>query len=553
MAVRKTEPTRSIDDARAPVDALNSAAPNPATEQATRARRQQTRAQAHDTMIWALSLYLMRVGIALMASFEAIYFILNGYVSPPLPPVTAALHAAALGISVLVLAATTRKWFAHYWRLLCFASILAIYGLTLAICLLSGDTEPLFISVALSLVGAAALMPWPMRWQTGLTAAALGAAPADSQAVYRWLGALVAVVLGHFILAMREWYQAELAGRLENLRQSHQDLTDALARSETIMAERELAERRLREGEATLRKIFDAAPDDIAIVRVSDGATLEVNREFLKTGYTREEVLGVSARSLGRWADPHRRREIVRELREQCNVRNVEHVLSAQDGRLVPSLISATLVELDGVQCVIAMSRDITELKKIQHELSGAHEALSSEVRELEASQSLLRAEIAERALAQQRLAESEATLRKVYETSLDSIAINRASDGRFVAVNDEFARTIGYSREELLASTGAQIKAFANRVRMREMLERLRTDGFVRNFEIEFRARDGRFIPHLFSGTVVNVAGEPCVIAIIRDISPLKQTEDELRAAQQKLSAQVSKLDVSNRRLTNK
>jgi len=97
MAVRKTEPTRSIDDARAPVDALNSAAPKPATEQATRARRQQTRAQAHDTMIWALSLYLMRVGIALMASFEAIYFILNGYVSPPLTPVTAALHAAALG------------------------------------------------------------------------------------------------------------------------------------------------------------------------------------------------------------------------------------------------------------------------------------------------------------------------------------------------------------------------------------------------------------------------------------------------------------------------
>jgi two-component system sensor histidine kinase/response regulator len=560
MAVRKTEPTRSIDDARAPVDALNSAAPKPATEQATRARRQQTRAQAHDTMIWALSLYLMRVGIALMASFEAIYFILNGYVSPPLTPVTAALHAAALGISVLVLAATTRKWFAHYWRLLCFASILAIYGLTLAICLLSGDTEPLFISVALSLVGAAALMPWPMRWQTGLTAAALGAmgvsalgaAPADSQAVYRWLGALVAVVLGHFILAMREWYQAELAGRLENLRQSHQDLTDALARSETIMAERELAERRLHEGEATLRKIFDAAPDDIAIVRVSDGATLEVNREFLKTGYTREEVLGVSARSLGRWADPQRRREIVRELRQHGTVRNFEADLRAKDGRLVPSLISATLVELDGVQCVIAMSRDITELKKIQHELTGAHEALSSEVRELEASQSLLRDEIAERALAQQRLAESEATLRKVYETSLDSIAINRASDGRFVAVNDEFVRTIGYSREELLASTGAQIKAFANRVRMREMLERLRTDGFVRNFEIEFRARDGRFIPHLFSGTVVNVAGEPCVIAIIRDISPLKQTEDELRAAQQKLSAQVRELEASERKLTN-
>src|ERR1700730_827606 len=250
MAVRKTEPTRSIDDARAPVDALNSAAPNPGTEQAPRARRQQTRAQAHDTMIWALSLYLMRVGIALMGSFEAIYFILDGYVHPPLTPVTTALHAAALGIGVLLLAATTRKWFARYWRPFCFGSILAVYGLTLALRLLSGNTEPLFITVALGLVGAAALMPWSILWQAGLSAAALVAvgvpalvrAPVDSQIVYRWLGVLVAVVLGHFILAMREWYQAELAGRLEKLSQSHQDLTDALARSETIMAERELAE-----------------------------------------------------------------------------------------------------------------------------------------------------------------------------------------------------------------------------------------------------------------------------------------------------------------------
>jgi PAS domain S-box-containing protein len=560
MAVRKTESTRSTVDARTSADALISAAPNPTIEQAARVRQRQTQAQGPDTMLWALSLYLMRVGIALMASFEAVYFILDGYLPPPLTRATIALHAAAVSISLLLLGATTRKWFARYWRPFCFGSILAVYGLTLALRLLSGDTEPLFITVALSLVGAAALMPWSMLWQAGLSVGAAGAmgvsalvrAPADSQIVYRWLGVLVAVVLGHFILAMREWYQAELAGRLENLRQSHQDLTDALARSETIMAERELAERRLREGEATLRKIFDAVPDNISIVRMSDGATLEVNREFLKTGYTREEVLGASAHSLGLWADPQRRREMVRELREHGTVRNFETELRAKDGRLVPSLLSATLVELGGVQCVISMGRDITELKKIQHELTAAHEALSAQVRELEASQSLLRAEIAERTLAQERLVESEATLRKVYETSLDSIAINRASDGRFVAVNDEFVRIIGYSREELLASTAAQIKAFANRVRMREMLERLRTDGFVRNFEIEFRTRDGRLIPHLFSGTVVNVAGEPCVIAIIRDISPLKQTEDELRAAQHKLSAQVRELEASQRKLTN-
>ena len=37
-------------------------------------------------------------------------------------------------------------------------------------------------------------------------------------------------------------------------------------------------------------------------------------------------------------------------------------------------------------------------------------------------------------------------------------------------------------------------------------MIERLRIDGFVRNFEIELRTRDGRLIPHLYSATVVDV-----------------------------------------------
>ena len=180
------------------------------------------------------------------------------------------------------------------------------------------------------------------------------------ETLYRWVGVLIAAALGHFILLMRERYRAELAGWMDSLRTSHQELADALAQSAKIMAERELAERRLREGEVMLRKVFDAAPDNIAITRMSDGATLEVNREFLKTGYTREEVLGVSAARLGRWSRPQLR-ELVRELRSQGTVRNFETELRNKDGRLVPSLVSATMVEL-GRRAVRDLDRRATSL-----------------------------------------------------------------------------------------------------------------------------------------------------------------------------------------------
>ena len=540
MAVRKPEPADSIGDTRASADVLVAAPPLPALEQTARKRGRTTELFDSETRIWDFNLRLMRAGAALLVAFEGIYFI-AAYVSPKLTLTALVLHAATIAITALVLALSMTNWFERKWQLVCFVNLLAIYGLTLGLRILTGETEPLFITVVLTMIGAGALLRWSARWQAALSVIALVTivtptlmrSSVGPESTYRWLGVMIAAALGHFILATRDRHQTELAGWMDSLRESHQELADALARSAAIMAERELAERRLREGEEMLHKVFDAAPDNIVITRMSDGATLEVNREFLKTGYTREEVLGVSAAKLGRW--PRDQLQLLMgELRARGTVRDFETELRNKDGRLVPSLVAATLVELGGEQCVISMVRDISELKRTERELRAVREALSAEVRELEASQASLRSEIAERELAQRRLQDSEQTLRKMFETSLDSIAISRLSDGRFIAVNDEFLRVMGYSREEVLASTGAELRAFVNRDRMREMLAQLHADGFVRNFEIELRTRNGRLIPHLFSASVVNVAGELCVIAIIHDISTLKQTERELIAARE-------------------
>jgi PAS domain S-box-containing protein len=352
------------------------------------------------------------------------------------------------------------------------------------------------------------------------------------QDAYGYLSVAAAIILGHFMLAMRARHRAELAEWMDSLQASHQALVGALAQSATIMAERESAERRLREGEEMLRKVFDAAPDNIVINRMSDGATLEVNRQFLKTGYTREEVLGVSTAKIGRWP-PDQLRMLIGELRARGTVRNFETELRNKDGRLVPSLIAATLVELGGEQCVISMSRDIGELKRTERELRAAREALSAEVHQLEASQATLRSEIAERELAQRRLRESEQTLRRILDTSLDYMTIRRLSDGRYIEVNKAF-EAVCYTRDEALGKTAEELGLWVDPAKFRLYYERLKAEGQVRNMEFEFRARDGRCIPGLVSAVVVELGGEPCVVSMARDISRLKQTERELIAARE-------------------
>lgn len=399
MTVSKPEPTGStVEAATSANPSINTSAAQ-GTAQTTREGRGNETVIDDDSssIIWSLNLRLLRSGVALLAAFEIAYFILDRFVRPPLPRATLALHAGAVSIAVLALALTTSNWFERHWRAVCFATLLGTYGLMLALRLLTSDAEPLFMTLVLTLIGSGALLPWSFRWQSGLSATALGTmimpqlmlVSLRQQTAYRWFGVVTAIILGHFILAIRERYRVELAAWMDSLRSNRRELT-------------------------------------------------------------------------------------------------------------------------------------------------AAREALSAEVRGLEANENRLRNEIASRTLAQERLAESEATLRKMFETSLDSIVISRMNDGRIIAVNNEFQRITGYSREELLAATSAQLRIFANRVRMHEMIERLRTDGFLRNFEIEVRAKDGRLVPHLASATVVNVAGELCAFAIVHDISPLKQTERELIAARE-------------------
>ncbi len=211
--------------------------------------------------------------------------------------------------------------------------------------------------------------------------------------------------------------------------------------------------------------MFETSLDSIAINQLRDGRFIAVNDEFLRvTGHSREEVLGATGAQLKGLADRLRMREMIERLRVDGFVRNFEIELRTKDGRLIPHLFSATVANVAGEPCVIAIVHDISPLKLTERKLIATREALSAEVRELEASQARLRDEIAERTFAQTRLAESEATLRKIFETSLDSIAINRLSDGRFIAVNGELLRITGYSREEVLGVTGAQLKVFADR-----------------------------------------------------------------------------------------
>ena len=153
---------------------------------------------------------------------------------------------------------------------------------------------------------------------------------------------------------------------------------------------------------------------------------------------------------------------------------------------------------------------------------------------ELSETQERLRAEIAERELAQRRLQESEQTLRRIFETSLDAITIKRWRDGRFVDVNEWHLQVFGYFQGTGVGHAPQSFRMWADLSSSASI--RREMDGAWFRSEHGGRICDaGRLVvPFLCSSALVELGGEQCVVSTMRDISELKQTERELIAARE-------------------
>jgi len=126
----------------------------------------------------------------------------------------------------------------------------------------------------------------------------------------------------------------------------------------------------LRSSEARFRLAFETSPDSISINRLSDGLYLNINEGFTEiTGYTREDAIGRSSLELNIWADPEDRKRMVEGLEIDGQVKNLAANFRCKDGRIIPGLMSAKIIDLHGVPYVLNVTRDITDLREAERAL----------------------------------------------------------------------------------------------------------------------------------------------------------------------------------------
>ncbi|MEE8416796.1 MAG: PAS domain S-box protein, partial [Desulfobacterales bacterium] len=147
---------------------------------------------------------------------------------------------------------------------------------------------------------------------------------------------------------------------------------------------------------------------------------------------------------------------------------------------------------------------------------------------ELETMTDEMRREIEDRKLAEKTLGESEGKYRNLFEHANDSIFIVEPSTRHFLDVNENAAKRLGYTHEELLKLTIDDIGAPIPDRQREDIIHELLNAGSI-TFEHTHLRKDKTEMPVEISSRVIEYGDQKVFQSIVRDITERKRIEDAL------------------------
>ncbi len=207
------------------------------------------------------------------------------------------------------------------------------------------------------------------------------------------------------------------------------------------------------------------------------------------------------------WANalhPQDRDRILAYRRQETDAgrdHTVDYRMYAADGHLVWVHDIVTLIEHRGATVLRGVMVDVTETKHIE-----------------------------------QALRLSEQKFASVFQQCPDVLIIARRDDGRLLEVNPSFELHTGIHAVEAVGKSGTELNLWGSADAGPTVLQRLQHDS-LRNLEMQFRRRNGELFTGLISAQHFQLADTPALVIVVRDISQVKKTQEELQSSEEKFA----------------
>ncbi len=133
--------------------------------------------------------------------------------------------------------------------------------------------------------------------------------------------------------------------------------------------------------------------------------------------------------------------------------------------------------------------------------------------------------------------ASAEEKFARLFQLSPDGVSLTRMRDDSLLEVNDSFVALTGWPREELIGHSSLELGLWDVPEQRADALRELNERGEIHGLESFLRRKDGTRIECSFSSRIVEVDGEQCRLAVIREIEQRRIYERHL-AQGQKLEA---------------
>ena len=258
----------------------------------------------------------------------------------------------------------------------------------------------------------------------------------------------------------------------------------------------------LRESEERLRRLVEQASDAF-FVHDLEGRFVDANRlAYEGLGYTRKELLGLSVTDLEDGLDAAGLEMLWDQIAREGPV-TLDGVHKRKNGTTFPVEVRIGPFETEDRRLMLAVARDVTERRRAE-----------AEVRE------------------------SEERFRQLFEHSVDALLVHDAS-GKMVDCNEEACRSLGYTREELLALSAEDF--VVDMISEEERRARKGDTPWKRavlgepgqnnaNFHInEHRCKNGTTFPVEVGVGAIDYGGERLIFVSARDITERRALEGRL------------------------
>lgn len=142
----------------------------------------------------------------------------------------------------------------------------------------------------------------------------------------------------------------------------------------------------------------------------------------------------------------------------------------------------------------------------------------------------------------------------KVFNLVPETLTITRIADGRFIEVNNNWEAMTGFTREEGIGSTSAELGVWVVPEQRAFIIERIQRDGEVHDVDVTFKHKKGHLYYNKVSASVFESDGERYMMLSVQDVSAQREAQQQIVELNQQLEQRVQqrtlKLEQANAEL---